>query len=260
MWKPWSSGGAEHSCLSFRYVFKQLNQEIHNSFSFPQGWDLSLYVDSATCDKAIGLGVLCAISAFWIQPSLGLGRTVETLQLFQHLTEGVEACENIPLLFLFFNFWVWLSLWVSVCTPSMFPSVFHSHKPLSIYSFSVLCKLLATGGLSIIRLSSLFLTMECPALSGFTYQCCCWVQLATAKSSVSGSLTSSRTLPVQKTAAKSCSHPFLLPLMPTPSCSCSYKSSFFPFFPSHFLFHNPFTFPRNNPSCTSLSVSVGMGW
>lgn len=88
--------------------------------------------------------------------------------------------------------------------------------------------------------------MECPALSGFTYQCCCCLQLATAKSSVSGSLTSSRTLPVQKTAAKSCSHPFLLPLMPTPSCSCSYKSSFFPFFPSHFLFHNPFTFPRNN--------------
>lgn len=135
MWKPWSSGGAEHSCLSFRYVFKQLNQEIHNSFSFPQGWDLSLYVDSATCDKTIGLGVLCAKSAFWIQPPLGLGRTVETLQLFQHLTEGVEACENIPLLFLFFNFGVWLSLWVSVCTPSMLPSVFHSHKPLSIYSF-----------------------------------------------------------------------------------------------------------------------------
>ena len=120
------------------------------------------------------------------------------------------------------------SCWV--CTP-IFTMQTACHKESQYYQ--VICST---------YLILFFYTMEiasssCPFLGGFTYWCCCSLRLAMAKSRDSGSLTSSTASPVQKAAAKSWSHPFLLPLTTTASCCHSYNSGFSPSFPK------PFSFP-----------------
>ena len=57
----------------------------------------------------------------------------------------MQAYEDIPLPFLFFSSWFGPSLWLSVHTPSMLLSVFHSHKLLSMHSYLYYANCLSQG-------------------------------------------------------------------------------------------------------------------